>query len=80
MNEARAIEFASDNNVTVSTDSVKRVQVRGKWSKVVTFKVGSRTVTKVEGQNWVTYQNGAAFTGRRGACIAFCVQAELDEC
>jgi hypothetical protein len=79
MNEARAIEFASVNGISVSTDSVRRFQKRGKWVRNTAFKVGAYTVMRLgDAREWQVYDEHAQrFEGRRGDCIEFCVRATL---
>ena len=80
MNEAKAIEFASINGISVSTDSVKRFQKRGKWVRNTAFKVGAYTVMRLsDACEWEVYDEHAKrFEGRRGDCIEFCVRATLN--
>jgi hypothetical protein len=74
MNEAKAIEYATVHSVTVSTD-----RKSGKGARAFAwFRAGGFVVRSIAGQQWrVIGDDGATFTGRRGQCIEFCVNATV---
>lgn len=84
MNERDAIDLASINSITVSTDNAVRVKLGGKWVRRTTFRVGRFLVERDDFTHLWSIVGVSPRTYRRGEAIAECVrlilEARQDQC
>jgi hypothetical protein len=79
MNEQDAIEFASINGVTVTTDKVDRFKVGGKWSRRISFRVGKFIVIRFGDETAWRIAGVSPRPFRRGEAIERCVNLTIEQ-
>lgn len=84
MNTQEAIDLASINGITVSTDYEQRTHTGGMWVKVISFRVGSYVVSReLNWKDWLIVGVSPRKV-KRGEAIAECVrmilEARQDKC
>jgi hypothetical protein len=78
MNERDAIEYATEHGLAVGVDSERRVLLKGKWTRIKSFRVGSlergyRTLVLQEDRATWKVKGTDHLIHRRGAAIKFVV-------
>jgi hypothetical protein len=77
MNEKQAIEFASEHAIPVGVDRVRRIKVKGSWTREFSFTVGNLTVKRRLGEDtWQALGRSERF--KRGEAIEKCVRHLLN--
>jgi hypothetical protein len=79
MNESDAIEFATINNIVVTTDKIERFKIGGKWHHRIYFRVGNFIVIKFDDEKLWRIAGVTPRAFRRGDAIERCVNYSIVE-
>jgi hypothetical protein len=79
MNESDAIEFATINGVSVTTDKVERFKNNGNWNRRISFKVGKFIVVRFGDESAWRIAGVSPRGYRRGEAIERCVNLIIEQ-